>query len=591
MKRPAWDFDYRPVGTPRGAEQRDDLDVVVATRVLVDPVQIAAALAARVGDVEVSPLLVSDPLFWTRVRSRASVSHTELSRALERAGIGVRYVASARAGSDAPAPPVDWSSATPRRPSAWRVRAAGRARAGQWFLGEAGIAVDRAVCGTGAGTRLAVIDNDAGSADRLELDACELVGVQVVPRGSRHGANLSAWAVGTRDGAFSGVAPDASLRHFYIPKPGADVLSLPLALARAVDDGADVVLCATHLEGTWSPLLDDALELAVRVGRRGLGTAVVVPTGRECSSAAGAVHATLTLGFGDPASDPRLICVGPSSEDGGWFLYQDRRGRLRPFANRGPAVRWLAPGADLADPFRPGELAHAESSGASAVAAGALLLVLCQNPDLSLSELEEIVTRTATRLDGACSAQAAIRPEVEPAGVDRDGHNAKHGYGRVHATRACLSARDPVAAALVSVGEEAAARAWLEIVEDEAWYSADFARWAARRCLEQSQLMQALSSLVRHVRLLAPDAARGQAHAAGAVVRQTALLLRSLLALRGSAGAAVDAELEALAGVVLASARAAELRGSWSTQVTQLARRLWADAVGEVRPRASLAAS
>jgi len=63
---------------------------------------------------------------------------------------------------------------------------------------------------------------------------------------------LVGWAVRARrsDGStFTGVAPDASPRVYCIPKPGRDVWSLPLAILRAVDDGADVIVCATYVEG------------------------------------------------------------------------------------------------------------------------------------------------------------------------------------------------------------------------------------------------------------------------------------------------------------------------------------------------------
>ncbi len=104
-----------------------------------------------------------------------------------------------------------------------------------------------------------------------------------------------------------------------------------------------------------------------------------------------------------------MFCVGPSSREGGWFLWRDRRGRLHPFANRGPALRWLAPGDDLPDPFADADrLTHAESSGAAAVAAGVLLLVLGQNPDLTIDELDAVVSNTAT-LYRACFESSGSR--------------------------------------------------------------------------------------------------------------------------------------------------------------------------------------
>src|SRR5262249_33308705 len=158
--------------------------------------------------------------------------------------------------------------------------------------------------------------------------------------------------------------------------------------------GADVIMCASYIEGTTSPMLDDALEFAARLGRRGRGAAVVFPVGRETSSPATSSHASLSLALGDPASDPRVFAIGPSGKEGGWFFWRDRKGRLRPFANRGPAVRWLAPGDDLTFPFLQDErLFHSESSGASAIAAGVILLVMESNPALRLTEVDAILTR------------------------------------------------------------------------------------------------------------------------------------------------------------------------------------------------------
>lgn len=399
--RTPWDFPYAPVPTSAGDDDGEACDVVVATSRELAPADAARALAGLLGSVEIEPLIARAPLFWTRVRSAVTATRSDVARALAAAGVPVRYVASAKRGSVAVVPRLAWSGVARAEPVAWRAQ---RARApipedpqtlGRWFLRDHGVAVDRARCGVGTGTRLAVIDDDAAEDEKVELDAVVRVGVHEVSRVTSHGALMVAWA--TSACGFHGVAPGASRRLYCIPKPGIDVVSFPLAIATAVFDGADVVLCATYAEGSTSPMLDDALEVARRLGRRGRGAAVVMPTGREASSAAGTVHSSWSLALGDPASDPRVFCVGPSGRSGGWFMWRDRRGRLRPFANRGPAVRWLAPGDDLAYPFAEKErLFHAESSGASAVAAGVLLLVLSQNPGLTVGELEAVVTRTAS---------------------------------------------------------------------------------------------------------------------------------------------------------------------------------------------------
>jgi hypothetical protein len=550
VKRPRaeWDFAYEPVA-PGIADVATELDVVVATRVAVAPTTIRAALS-ELEAVGVVSLLDRAPLHWTRVRA-AAASRRDVAGLLLQRGIPVRYVAPSRRGDMTLPPSLEITTSVQGpgalsarkavRPLAWHSRPATRrterpAEGGLWFLGPRGVGVERAVCGTGAGTRLAVVDDDVADIEYLELDEVVPVGLERMPAASAHGALMVGWAVGAGrpDGTrFVGVAPDASTRLYCVPKAGADVVSLPLAIVRAVLDGADVVLCATYVEGTTSPMLDDALEVAQRLGRRGRGAIVVLPTGRETSSPARSVHASLTLSLADPASDPRVHCVGPGSKDGGWFLWKDARGRLRPFANRGPAVRWLSPGDDLAYPFATRDrLFHAESSGAAAIAAGVALLVLGCNRRLRAHELHALLARTATPPQPASATDDALADPADllPLGRDPDGHDAKCGYGQVHATRACLGARDPFALALTAMGEDDAARAWCARAGRH--YSPRLARWAVSVLLARSDLEHAARVVLRHVRLVAASPMCGAGHSPGATARQLALLLRELVRAR-----------------------------------------------------------
>jgi hypothetical protein len=456
-------------------------------------------------------------------------------------------------------------------------------------MGTSGIDVHRAICGTGAGTRLAVIDNDAGEVANLDLDNQVPVGVDHIPRGSSHGALLVAWAV--RTGAsgqfpgFIGVAPDASPRLYSIAKPGDDVLSLPLAITRAVADGADVVLCATNVDGQWSPMFDDALELAVRMGRNGRGAAVVLPCSRETSSPEGSVHASLSLGMGEPAADPRVFCAAPSGRDGGWFLWRDRFGRLHPFANRGPALRWLAPGDDVALPFSTTEiLAHAESSGASAMAAGVLLLVLGKNPELDLSELDDVLSSTATEVaPEPVPARGALanRHDLLPAGSDRDGHNAKHGYGLLCASRGCLLAADPISSALVTIGEDQAAAIWLELRHERpllaSLYSDELGRWAARVLLADAGVRHAFCAFVRALRLMAIHPVRLRDQSPGALLRVCAMLVRDVVRSRHATGPAPQLELELAEMLRVVSSRLSDPSTALATEerMCMLASALW----------------
>lgn len=540
MTRPPWDFDYSPISNGGGDDGSPEKDLIVATKDDIDPGKVAGLLAPAVGDVSVTPLFSAHPIFWTRVTSSERMDRTKLARALSESGSEVRYIASARRGSQRLAPRLNTHGALPRRAHNWVSRGPTNhsepSTRWRWFLRQDGVDVVRSVCGTGAGTRLAVVDNDGRELDRVDLDAEVLVNCAEVPRAGAHAGLLLGWAVGARgeDGRqFRGVAPDASPRLYCIPKAVDEIFSLPLAIVQSVEDGADVVLCTTYVEGLTSPLLDDALEFATQLGRGGRGSAIVMPTGREMSSPADSLHCSLSLGLAEPAGDPRVFCIGPSARDGGWFLWRDRRGKLRPFANRGPSLRWLAPGDDLAYPFSGDDKpAHAESSGASAVAAGVLLLVLGKNPTLDLRELDQLLLDTVVEIEPAQRAtdpELGDRADLLPVSSDPDGHNAKHGYGRLSASAACLAAIDPVCSAWVRIGEVELATRYLETVTQAARrpYSADLAEWAARAMLHDAVARQAVCSIARAMRLLvrSPLRARGP-H--GTFMRQIGILMRML---------------------------------------------------------------
>jgi subtilase family protein len=576
-----YDFPYAPVPRAPGDDDGEGCDLIVATARAVDPDAIVGALEPTCGTQSTQTLVAHAPLFWTRVRTLLPCRRGEIAAALARVGVPVRYVASARRHSLSLPPPLDSAGVGPFRPTTWKASVkrplpADPESEGRWFLRVAGggAGVDRIRCGTGAGTRLAVIDDDAADFDLLELDATVPIGVAKPTCASGHGALLVGWSVGARtyEGPrFAGVAPDASVRAYLLPRED-DVFSLPLAIARAAIDGADVILCATYVEGTTSPMLDDALGVASRHGRSGRGSVVVLPAGRETSSAADSVHASLSLALGDPASDPRVVCIVPGGRDGGWFLWREQRGRLRPFANRGPAVRWLAPGDDMAYPFLARErLCHAESSGAAAIAAGVLLLVLAKNPSLRLHELCALVTRCAgppVPLSRSAVDMLADPADVLPLARDRDGHDAKHGYGRLDAGRACAAAGDPVALELVSMGEDAAAIAWCDARRSDTRvrkaYTRKLARWAVRALLADATAEHDLRVVLRHLRLVAMQPRRAAAHAPGAIARHVTLLLRTLARDGGSPRPSriVRGELEVLERVARAATASAPAMGT-----------------------------
>ena len=150
--------------------------------------------------------------------------------------------------------------------------------------------------------------------------------------------------------------------------------------------------------------------------------------------------------------------------------------------------------------------------------------------------------RVRTKTPGRPHFVAAARPpqhdpalapladpwDVQPAAVDADGHNAKHGYGRLHATFACAAARDPIAHALVAMGETAAALAYLDGGATLRPYTRRLARWMSRALLGDAALDHALRAALRHLRLVTARPERAKAHAPGSLLRAVLVLVRAL---------------------------------------------------------------
>jgi hypothetical protein len=243
-------------------------------------------------------------------------------------------------------------------------------------------------------------------------------------------------------------------------------------------------------------------------------------------------------------------------------------------------VRWLSPGDDIAYPFLAKErMFHAESSGAAALAAGVALLVVANNPRLRAPEVFTLLARCATPAEGLSEetmASLVDRSDILPFGRDRDGHDAKHGYGRLHATRACLAARDPVCLELVLMGEDGAARAWADARDKDPAarkvYDKRFACWAVHALMGDADLEHAARAVLRHVRLLAADAKRQAHHPPGAVSRQLAIVARTM-ANSHRAPRSVRPFVERLAE---AARRMAESGAEGEAPLWQLAQRVFA---------------
>jgi len=195
MTKATWDFDYRPV-LASGRDLGLDKDMLLATERPVEPSTLAALFGRMADEVRIEPVLDRHPLYWTRLRFGVEMQRRECERLLRAAGVCVRYLASVRCGSQLLPPALSFTDTPTMAARDWRTHDASehdeRATPGRWFMDAPGVDVCRSVCGTGAGTRLAVIDNDAGEVGNLDLDNQIPIGVDQIPRGSSHGAQLVA---------------------------------------------------------------------------------------------------------------------------------------------------------------------------------------------------------------------------------------------------------------------------------------------------------------------------------------------------------------------------------------------------------------
>ncbi|HKI01559.1 MAG TPA: S8 family serine peptidase [Thermoanaerobaculia bacterium] len=233
-------------------------------------------------------------------------------------------------------------------------------------------------------------------------------------------------AAAGKNGGSIGVAPRC--RILPVKVFHADDLAPGESVANAIRYAAihaDILSCSWS--GGINPDIEQALEDAGQLGRQGRGAAVFCAAGNENGS---------PVGF--PARDPNAIAVGASTDQGNRASY----------SNIGPQIAFVAPssggirgifttdvslanrGFNVGTKEQGGEDGlHTNSFGgtssATPLAAGVGALVLSVNPDLSRSDLRDLLARTADKIGSDHDAQ---------------GHSKQFGFGRINAGKAVAEA-------------------------------------------------------------------------------------------------------------------------------------------------------
>jgi subtilisin family serine protease len=188
---------------------------------------------------------------------------------------------------------------------------------------------------------------------------------------------------------------------------------------------ADILSCSWS--GGSSPDIQLALADAGQIGRQGKGSAVFCAAGNNFRS---------PVGF--PARDANAIAVGASTDGA----------TLADYSNIGPQIAFVAPSSggtrgifttDVSIANRGFNVGTATAGGANGLhtnsfggtssatplAAGVAALVLSVNPNLTRSDLRDVLASTADKIGS---------------GYDANGHSREFGFGRINAGNAVQAA-------------------------------------------------------------------------------------------------------------------------------------------------------
>lgn len=269
----------------------------------------------------------------------------------------------------------------------------------------------------GSGVKVAVVDTgvdpaaDISVADRINVSG------DVAGDGYGHGTFMAGLVAGD-DATYGGVAPDASVVDVQVAAAdGSTDLARVLAGLQAVadkranDPSLDVVMLALSAQSPLPPYLDPLTIALDRLWDAGL--TVVVASGNDGRN-------TLT----SPATDPTLLVVGAQDEldtsvrtddvVGDFSAYGRAFGFSRPdlvapgvsLISTSP-VNSLAYTQNVASQVGTGFLKGTGTSMSAAVAAGAVAVLLAQQPGLSPDQVKALLVGTAYRTETLTRDQGA----------------------------------------------------------------------------------------------------------------------------------------------------------------------------------------
>ncbi len=254
-----------------------------------------------------------------------------------------------------------------------------------------------------------------------------------VDMGAGHGSSVASVAAAAVDGeGVVGVCPDCRVVPIRLIEKATFLTDAMIlnSFTHSVDEGAGIInnSWGPAAEGFYIPVSSGELEgfeYAATNGRNGLGTLVIYAAGNANQSTSYLGHLQSTFS--------NVIAVAAS----------DQFDMKSEYSNFGEHITLCAPSSAVylnpavyaAEILGNGNVegdytsSFGGTSSAAPVVSGIAALVLTLAPELTATELKEVLIATADKID------------PDGGRYDGDGHSIKYGYGRVNALRAVLYAQ------------------------------------------------------------------------------------------------------------------------------------------------------
>ncbi|MBC7775159.1 MAG: S8 family serine peptidase [Phycisphaerae bacterium] len=236
-----------------------------------------------------------------------------------------------------------------------------------------------------------------------------------------HGTSCAAVAAGAWDAqGVLGAAPNARIIPIKL-----DILSddaIQKAFEHALLNGADIISCSLGFPKPvpLSTFISNYISKVVREGRNGKGLPIFIAAGN-----ANPASNNLPRQVSDFAAHPDVMCITASNsldESSSYTFFGANAFLCAPTnGNDGVGVTTATVSANGDSLIHAYTSRFGGTSSATPLAAGVCALMLSANPDLTLSQIKDILRRSTDKIGS---------------GYDANGRSPKLGYGRLNALRA-----------------------------------------------------------------------------------------------------------------------------------------------------------